>query len=147
MIVWDLCIYGNWNGSPPCMSLSLDSLGLIRCCAGCQPNSIPHGFLREPHNKMGWIWYPTLNFGGSSHWLYTFHVDYPKQPGSLKKLEEWLQSWENGEDEVEDHLDDDYTQDWGQPWFKEGYGHSAAISCLDYLHWLLVLDALDVLQP
>lgn len=25
----------------PCILVSLDSLGLVRCCAGCQPNSIP----------------------------------------------------------------------------------------------------------
>ena len=48
MIIQDF-IYGCWNGFPPCVLSSLEFLGLVCCCAGLTPNSILHGFVREPY--------------------------------------------------------------------------------------------------
>ena len=44
-------IYGYWNEFSPCFLSLLECLGLVCCCAGLRPNSIPHGFVQEPHNK------------------------------------------------------------------------------------------------
>ena len=38
----------DWNEFPPCISVLLECLGLVCCCAGLRPNSILHGFIQEP---------------------------------------------------------------------------------------------------
>ena len=43
-------ICGYQNEFSPCFLSSLECLGLVCCCAGLRPNSIPHGFILEPHN-------------------------------------------------------------------------------------------------